>query len=109
MDDEPDIYTGMLSRLAYYLPGYDQFSKHSSVKVQITLIDVLETGNVHVHNPQFWDASLTPRDLYGWLTQQADVTTMRYVVVEDLIPEICETLGATFDLDPQFFIDHLND
>ncbi|KAL3441392.1 hypothetical protein BJX65DRAFT_313833 [Aspergillus insuetus] len=95
MDDEINKYAANLSRLSQSLPG-------------ISLIDVLETGNVHVHDPQTWAASSVQSDLYVWLTERANQTAIRYVVVEDLIPEMCRTLGAAFDLVPLFYNDHFN-
>ncbi|KAL2842295.1 hypothetical protein BJX68DRAFT_244873 [Aspergillus pseudodeflectus] len=109
MDDEIDNYAANLSRLSQILPGYDQLCETSTGQVRIDLIDVPLTGDVHVHDSQTWAASSIKADLFLWLTEQASETEVRYILVEDLIPEICTTLGAAFDLDPQFFIDHLSD
>jgi hypothetical protein len=108
MDDEIENYATNLLRLSRILPGYDQLCETSTGQVKIDLIDVHVTGDVHVHDSKTWTASSTKTDLFGWLTGQASETAVRYILIENLIPEVCKTLGAALDLDPQFFIDHLS-
>jgi hypothetical protein len=109
MNDEIDKYNANLARLSERLPGYQHLCASSNEEtVKIDLIDVQVTGDVHIQDTRFWRASSAQGDLCVWLTEQAHDTAIRYIVVEDLIPKVCRGLGAAFELDPQFFIDHFS-
>ncbi|KAJ5111416.1 hypothetical protein N7532_001951 [Penicillium argentinense] len=107
MANKIDNYTANIVRLSRFLPGYDQLSGNSTEKVSVSLVDLEENGNFHVHESQSWDSNSSQRDLSAWLTGEANGVATRYILMEDIIPWICAPLGATFDLDPQFFVDHM--
>lgn len=48
------------------------------------------------------------RQLMGIETVDDPTVTSRVLLVEDLCPESIEMLGAVFNLDPEFFAEHLN-
>ncbi|KAL2815123.1 hypothetical protein BJX63DRAFT_390492 [Aspergillus granulosus] len=102
-------YKAKIQRLAGFLSGYDWFSqKNTRCEVSLRLMNVDSTQHVDAGELFVWRSRRSPDDLYSWLIAQPDTVATRYVLVEDLDPTVCLPLGAAFDLDPQFFIDHMS-
>ncbi|RDW74612.1 uncharacterized protein DSM5745_07274 [Aspergillus mulundensis] len=106
--DKKDRNLANIKRLARILPGYDQLLKIPDTTVLIDRIDILEDGSVRATGQVSWNSILYDTDMDAWLTANLFSVATRYILVEDLSLRACHTLGAAFDLDPQFFIDHLN-
>lgn len=68
---------------------------------------------------QYYDHSLSPVvsanigensphiDTYRWLAGDLEYIATRIIMVEDLSDSVCLLLGFAFDLDPEFFVEHM--
>ncbi|KAL4745414.1 hypothetical protein BDW72DRAFT_208222 [Aspergillus terricola var. indicus] len=98
-----------IRRLSETVPGYNQLRQSIHGEVTITRIDIASTGHWRVS----WlvnHATLSdPEELHQWIVDETltDITT-RYLLVEDVDSDVLLTLGATFAIEPQFFLDHMN-
>ncbi|KAL4879470.1 hypothetical protein BJY04DRAFT_220066 [Aspergillus karnatakaensis] len=101
-------YEENIRRLARYLPKYNQLLIDLGGSANISLLDYSETGNVHEQNQYISYADSSPANVHCRLKTRDPAVSTRYIIVEDLTSSICLTLGAAFDLDPQFFVDHIN-
>ncbi|KAL2802378.1 hypothetical protein BJX63DRAFT_115459 [Aspergillus granulosus] len=106
-------YVENVQRLSTTVPGYDQLARGiEGGDVSITRIDFGNEGYGHLAplvKPDRDDTLSDPRQLYRWLREHGlENITTRYVLVEDIDTEIVYTLGATFGIELQFFLDHMN-
>ncbi|KAL4963299.1 uncharacterized protein BDV14DRAFT_209992 [Aspergillus stella-maris] len=101
-------YEQKVRRLARFLPEYNQLLEESECPVQIEFIDYYNDGEVQAQGPSTWDADSSHDTLADWLGRRHEAVTTRYILVEDVAPSICLTLGAVLDLDPRFFVNHIN-
>lgn len=73
-----------------------------------------DTGNPYVHQRLTITGLRNKKELQDKLRRLSAVTDdgptvgVRLVMVEDLCPDLIETLGAAFEIDPEFFAEHLN-
>ncbi|KAI9929833.1 hypothetical protein MW887_011639 [Aspergillus wentii] len=90
-------------------PGYGYF-KHDIEfgNPTITLIDFPERGYGRLRESLSWHPHISPSDLHHQLTADSESISTRYILVQDLTPCLCLRVGAIFDIDPQFFLDHAN-
>ncbi|KAL4781145.1 hypothetical protein BJX76DRAFT_336165 [Aspergillus varians] len=97
-----------IRRLSTTVPGYDQLCREIDGSVTVTRIDFADEGYGRPSPSINRNTLSNPERLYQWLAGELDNTTTRYVLVEDFNTDICYTLGATFGIEPQFFLDHMN-
>lgn len=97
-----------IRRLSTAVPGYDQLCRWIEGDVKVSRIDFADEG--YGRPGQFANGGILthPETLYRWLTGDLQNTTTRYVLIEDIDTSVCYTLGAAFDIEPQFFLDHMN-
>lgn len=97
-----------IKRLSTAVPGYDQLSRGIEGDVQVSRIDFADEGYGRPCQLANNRTLADPQMLYQWITGDLQDTTTRYVLIEDLDTSVCYTLGAAFDIEPQFFLDHMN-
>jgi hypothetical protein len=101
-----------IERLSTTIPGYAQLARGIKGDVRMVHIDFPTEGPGRRSLAVNAETLAHPIALYGWLTKKDGLEmrniTTRYVLVEDIDTEIIYTLGATFGLEPQFFLDHMN-
>lgn len=95
-------------RFSRAVPGYDQLCRGIEGDVKVSCIDFAGEGYGRPTQLANTHTLADPQMLHQWLTGGLQNTTTRYVVVEDLDTSVCYTLGAAFDIEPQFFLDHMN-
>ncbi|KAL4768476.1 hypothetical protein BDW60DRAFT_119557 [Aspergillus nidulans var. acristatus] len=97
-----------IRRLAEVVPGYHQLCQPTHGEVTITRIDFTSIGHWRVSQLDDRAILSEPEKLSQWLVETWTDITTRYLLVEDIDTDVWFTLGATFAIEPQFFLDHMN-
>ncbi len=130
-----DDYGDFIQRIAYQWPGLDKLHKFvnedfvvATTPARITLIEItsrsridqLDGGtngtndNGHItHNDVHITELVGSKELGETLRLQAQTSSgwssrCRLFLVENLCPQVIRLFGGAFDVDPQFFADHIN-
>ncbi|KAL4803333.1 hypothetical protein BDV18DRAFT_162898 [Aspergillus unguis] len=103
-------YQETIRRLSKTVPAYGQLCLDIYSNVTITWIDFDDNGQGRPDPPIEIDpACLSDPEIFVlWMSQGLKTTKTRYVLVEDINMDVCSTLGSVFDIDPQFFLDHVD-
>lgn len=96
------IVTDFMSSNHTYMPT--PFTK-ITFKTDIRVIDVKYLNGYTAENNHFFSV----HQLRQYLDKVTTGYYRRFIMVEDLSAEVIEFLGSTFNLDPEFFAQHLSD
>ncbi|KAL4764998.1 uncharacterized protein BDW70DRAFT_81113 [Aspergillus foveolatus] len=97
-----------IRRLAEIVPGYHQLCQSTHGEVSITRIDFTSVGHRRISLLDERATLSDPEKLSQWAVETLTDITTRYLLVEDADSDAWFTLGATFAIEPQFFLDHMN-
>ncbi|KAL4909621.1 Ca2+ regulator and membrane fusion protein Fig1-domain-containing protein [Aspergillus multicolor] len=97
-----------LRRRSGSVPGYDRLCREFHGNVAVTLIDFAHTGHGRLSKLTDGHALRDPNHLAQWLDGGLQKISTRYVLVEDIDTDLWFTLGGIFGIEPQFFLDHMN-
>ncbi|KAL4733599.1 hypothetical protein BDV11DRAFT_210085 [Aspergillus similis] len=98
-----------IRRLSEIVLGYDQLCQSKHGQITIMRIDFPLVGHWRISRLVNQATLSDPEKLNQWLVDETltDIMT-RYLLVEDIDTDVLLTLGATFNIEPQFFLDHMN-
>jgi hypothetical protein len=105
---QTDGYEQKLWRLSRTVPGYDPLCREITGDITITRIDFPGNGHAHLGGPPDPRRLENPDLLVEWLDEGLENIETRYVLVEDINSFVCHTLGSVFRIEPNFFLDHIN-
>ena len=74
---------------------------------EVSIVNIPGEGS---HASEFSITTLKdPQDLLGQLPSSADTSPFsQLIIVENICPDTLTLLGGTYDIDPQFFAEHIN-
>jgi hypothetical protein len=112
---ETDIYRLKIDRLAAHLTNFENIATTATRhrwSPRIVYYDRFTTGRDHeTRRYEPWESrSIAPsfEEFFGTLRNVSDECEQRIVLVEDLTPSLIDLLGATFQIPPHVFEEHLD-
>jgi hypothetical protein len=101
-------YKQNIRRLSKTVPGYDPLCLEIPGDITITRLDFPSNGHGHLGGPPDRRCLDDPDLLVEWLDEELENIETRYVLVEDINSLVYHTLGSVFRIEPNFFLDHMN-
>lgn len=114
LGDDVEIYRGNVARLAAHFPGFENVAASDTRHIwssRIVLHDKLEGPDGGTRRLEPWsDVFTSPPEYEEFFRVIRDVPEncrQRIILVEDLSPSLVGLLGATFQIPPHVFKEHL--
>jgi hypothetical protein len=116
LDQTSDAYRDIVRRLAEAIPTYktlDHFvnvTKHTCQNPPKVTIVSINPESPNSNKPTSMETKdfIGPTELAQYLASPGSNQSCRLFLIENLCPDTIAILGGHFDMDPQFFADHID-